>query len=334
VQYNPVAQFTSVAILARAAGSYAVIDSDRSRRCAEAAEAGWRLGLSPSPALLESPGQDYGSWTAVRSWRTLAAFALFRCGRLGWDEVASSARGLIASFNPSLGFWMNSAGSQEPYRGILHSAQPLIALAAVAKGSPDKALAAECASVLRRCLDTYVFPLAELTPFQFVPFGAYRTPVSQGDLYRPWRDGYSFRFFMPDHHPQKINHGLGGHWTSWAHALAMVGEVLGDPRATNLAWRQIHWLLGCNPFNASLVSGVGYNNPMPHSRFLGTYPGGFCSGFNGKADDTPHLDEQGDAQWNTTEYWMTPLSNALLALAILNPGHPSAARKLGRAPQP
>jgi hypothetical protein len=75
---------------------------------------------------------------------------------------------------------------------------------------------------------------------------------------------------------------------------------------------------------------VGYNNPMPHSRFLGTYPGGFCAGFNGSADDLPQLDLEGDAQWNTTEYWMTPLSNMLMALAVLNPASDDPSRKLGR----
>jgi hypothetical protein len=134
---------------------------------------------------------------------------------------------------------------------------------------------------------------------------------------------------MPEHHPQRINHGLAGHWTSWSHALALVGVLLDEPRCADLAWSQLHWLLGCNPFNACVVSGVGYNNPMPHSRFLGTFPGGFCTAFNGSADDQPQLDLDGDAQWNTTEYWMTPLSNTLMALALLNPPADGASRKLG-----
>ena len=53
--------------------------------------------------------------------------------------------------------------------------------------------------------------MAGLTPFGIIPFGAYRQAVSEGDLYRPWRDGYHYRFLMPEHHPQRINHGLAGH---------------------------------------------------------------------------------------------------------------------------
>ena len=330
VQYNPVGQFTSVAILARAAGAYAELEPERARRCGEAAEKGWRLGLAPEAVNVRSTGDDFAAWTSVRAWRALAALALHGCGRLPRADVAAGARGLIENFNPRLGFWMNRTGGNEPYRGILHSAQPLIALAEISLATADPALREEIACVLRRCVEAYVLPLAGLSPFNILPFGLYAEPASKGDLYRPWRDGYLVRFFMPAHHSQRINHGLGGHWSSWAHALALVGRVLGDSRCTELAWKQLHWLLGCNPFNSCLVSGAGYNNPMPHSRFLGTYPGGFCNGFNGSADDQPLLDLEGDAQWNSTEYWMTPLSNTLMALGLLNPPSTDASRKLGQ----
>jgi hypothetical protein len=329
VQYNPVAQFTSVTILARAALRYADVDAPRARQCGEAAQRGWALGLPPDPKFLESEGLDYGSWTCVRSWRALAALGLHQCGRLPWAEVDRAAGDLLANFDPKLGFWRNSTGGAEPYRGILHSAQPLIALIEVGRVGADTALVGRIRDVLRRCLDAYVYPLAELTPFGVVPFGLYRERASEGDLYRPWRDGYSYRFLMPENHPQRINHGLAGHWTSWSHALALAGAFFGEARCTDLAWRQLHWLMGCNPFNACVISGVGYNNPMPHSRFLGTFPGGFCTAFNGSAADMPLLDQDGDAQWNTTEYWMTPLSNTLMALSLLNPQAGAAARRLG-----
>jgi hypothetical protein len=330
IQYNPHGQFTSVAILARAARAYATLDDGRSRRYAEAAERGWRLGLNPDPSRLESPGENYGDWTAVRSWRCLAALELHRAGRLPWTEVEAAAAGLLENFDPHLGFWRNRTGGSEPFRGILHSAQPIIALAEIARASEDASWRERAIDILRQCLDRYVFPLAALTPFRIMPFGLYKEPVSEGDLYRPWRDGYKYRFFMPEFHPQRINHGLGGHWTSWAHALALTGQLLDDPRCLQLAWSQLHWLIGCNPFNSSMVSGVGYNNPMPHSRFLGTFPGGFCNGFNGSAEDAPLLDLEGNVQWNTAEYWATPLANALMALSFLNPASAPASHKLGR----
>jgi hypothetical protein len=332
VQYNPIGQFTSVAILARAAQALGPLDAVRSRRCAEAAELGWRLGLHPDPACVEDPSLDFAGWTSVRSWRCIAALELHLGRRLAWADVAAAVEGVLENFHPSLGFWRNQAGGDEPYRGILHSAQPVIALCHVARATADAGLRARIVAVLRACMERYVFPLAAQSPFGILPFGAYRTPVGRGDLYRPWRDGYTFRFFMPEDSPMHINHGLGGHWTSWAHGLALASSVLEEPRCADLAWRQLDWLLGCNPFNSSLVSGVGFNNPMPHSRFLGTFPGGFCNGFMGAADDQPRLDLEGEAQWNTTEYWVTPLSNALMALCILDaPGKGPRAR-IGEKP--
>jgi hypothetical protein len=330
VQYNPIAQFTSVTILARAARTFAALDPGRSLRFAEAAGRGWRLGLDPDPRYLESAGVDFGAWTAVRSWRCLAALELHRCGGLPWEAVDTAADALLENFDAKLGFWRNQAGGSEPFRGVLHSAQPLIALAQFARASTEPGRRAKVEDILRRCLDEYVFPLASLTPFGFIPFGAFIQASSEGDLYRPWRDGYRYRFLMPEHHPQSINHGLAGHWTSWAHALALTGSLLGDARCTELAWSQLQWLVGGNPFNSSLISGVGFNNPMPHSRFLGTFPGGFCTAFNGSSDDRPLLDLDGNAQWNTTEYWMTPLSNALMAHSHLNPSRGAASGKIGR----
>jgi len=270
----------------------------------------------------------------VRSWRCLAALELFRAERLPWNEVESTAESLLQNFSPELGFWWNAHGSREPYRSIISGAQPLIALCEFLREKTAPPLEARIREVLRTCLDRYVFPLSGLTPFGFMPFGVYSQPVSEGDTYRPWRDGWLFRFFMPANHGQKVNVGLSSHWMNWAHALALAGEVLGDREATRIAWQQIYWMVGQNLHHATVISGIGYNNPMPHSRLMGTHPGGFCAGFCGELTDEPHLDLDADAQWNSTEYWMVPLSNALIALSILNPPKPPASRKLGQRDRP
>ena len=134
---------------------------------------------------------------------------------------------------------------------------------------------------------------------------------------------------MPNHSPQKINHGLNGHYTSWAHALALMGNHFKHPLMKQMSWNQIYWTLGYNPFNVSFISGIGYNNPMPHSRFLGTSCGGFMVGFIGNTDDTPYVDLKAKAQWNSTEYWVTPQANLCMALAELLPEEVDPRTKLG-----
>ena len=37
----------------------------------------------------------------------------------------------------------------------------------------------------------------------------------------------------------------------------------------DLAYRQLEWMMGANPFGACLMTGEGMRNPYPHSRFVG-----------------------------------------------------------------
>src|SRR5262249_13515763 len=94
-------------------------------------------------------------------------------------------------------------------------------------------------------------------------------------------------------------------------------------------WDQLHWLMGNNPLNVSMISGVGYAQAMPYSRFYGKLPGGFCLGPRGDAADRMVVDEEGRNDWSTGEYWMPTLAKTLLALSHLLPAHVDQSRKLG-----
>ncbi len=322
VQYNPIAHYTNIAILARAFSAYAPHNAELSQRSHDAALAAWNFCAS------QLDGEEH-TWTAVRAWRLCAALELYRAGLLALEPVEAALDALLANFDATLGFWRNAAGSSEPYRAILHSAQPLIALAKYLDFAPVGLSAERVRETLLACKRDYVEPMTRTNPYRFMPFGIYSAALTPEDLYHPWRDGRVFRFAMPVNHPQQINHGLGGHWMSWAHALAYAGQMLNDSSWTQLAFAQIEWLTGNNHVDVSFISGIGYNNPMPHSRFLGTMIGGFLNGFCGTIEDIPHVDMARDAEWNSTEYWNTPLSNCLMALSLLLPSAVAPVRKLG-----
>jgi hypothetical protein len=266
----------------------------------------------------------------VRAWCALAAVELEQQGLAPSVEADAAILGLLELHDPELGwFWMDVSRAQ-PHRGILHSAQPLLALGSFAERHPDHDLAARARDVLTACGRNYVEPLRAQTPFGFMPFGLYRNPPETADTYRLWRDGLALRLFMPAHADPPINHGLAGHWTSWAHALAVGGRVLDDPAWSHAALDQIHWLLGRNPFDASVVTGVGYGQPVPHSRFQGAILGGVMNGPRGTAADEPFLDTEAHIDWGSAEYWNLPLGNLLQALAYLMPANVPASRKIGR----
>jgi hypothetical protein len=321
--YNGLIQYISIFILLK---SYKFYKDRFPEKAAQIYIAAQRIWKNASQESYRDPSETK---TAFKSWKLLAGIELFRSGWVGPDAVTNLATELLKNFHHRISFWCQDEKHDDPYRGILHSAQPLIALMNLL----GLEIAAELRSRIEKNLvaswENYVLPLCEYTVFGYMPYGTYFQPASKEDRYTPWKNGLLLRRFMPNHSPQKINHGLNGHYTSWANALALMGNHFNDPLMKQMAWNQIYWTLGYNPFNVSFISGVGYNNPMPHSRFLGTSIGGYMSGFIGNTDDTPHVDLQAKAQWNTTEYWVTPKANLCLALAELLPAEVDPREKLG-----
>jgi hypothetical protein len=185
IQYNPIVQFVNTTILACASQAYQEIDPLLASRCRRASLYGWQLGLSPDAKYLESPGTNYAAWTAVRSWRLEAALALFQAGQIPWADVEVGVQSLLENFDPELGFWRNETGGREPYQGILHSAQPIIALCKTLALPESAPLRDPVSAALGTALTRYIEPLSSLTPFRIMPFGVYAHPASEGDLYRP-----------------------------------------------------------------------------------------------------------------------------------------------------
>ena len=56
-----------------------------------------------------------------------------------------------------------------------------------------------------------------------------------------------------------------------------------------LAYRQLEWIMGANPFASRMMTGEGMRNPFPHSRFVGLIPGGIMNGIAGNVNDEPVL---------------------------------------------
>ncbi len=326
VDYNPIVQYTNLYILARAASIFATVNPELADRCCTAALPCWQFTATCT-------GDQYHDWTSVRAWRLICATYLYRQSLIGEDEVKENFHRLIELQNSDRGFWYMDAGKTEPYRGIIQSAQPVIALGNLINLCPEHPLAAPATDVLRQCWTGFIKPMLATNPFGMMPYSLYFKPMSQGDRYHKLDKSSCFRFFMPANSPRKINHGISGHWMSWAHALALGGYVLDDNNWRQAAWNQIHWQLGFNPINTSYLTGVGYRNPMPHSRFLGTRAGGFCIGPRGDAQDRISTDHEGRAEWNSCEYTLMGSSNMLMALAYLLPRSVPNEKKLGIPPQ-
>ncbi len=312
VQYNPIAQYTTITILQRAGQLYKKILPEWAAKFKTAGLKSWHF--TEKKRVENDPMHN---WTAVIAWRLLAVIEFYKTGLITQQQLENTVKHLLEFYDKALSIWWMNTDKKQPYRGILHSAQPQIALCKFLLLEIDSELNSEVKDVLNQNWEYTLQKLLTTNPFGFMPYGLFPENHTKNEVYRSFNDKFQYRFFMPDNHPQKINHGLSGHWTSWAHGLSLMGKVLQNKEMNYAAWDQLYWLLGANPENASMVTGAGYNQPMPHSRYLGAFPGGFMNGFIGDSKDEPVVDANGEAQWNTTEYWNTPLANSLMALAQL-----------------
>jgi hypothetical protein len=141
-----------------------------------------------------------------------------------------------------------------------------------------------------------------------VPYGFYALGDPGGNQKL---GSYWYRWFMEITGTAAIEQywvGINANLASTGVGLSRAGTLLNTPAYLSLAQRQLDWILGCNPFNASTVIGAGYNQPTIY-RFSALSPaipaidGAVMVGIGGTQLDQPALDE---GSYHTCEYW-TPM---------------------------
>jgi hypothetical protein len=107
-------------------------------------------------------------------------------------------------------------------------------------------------------------------------------------------------------------------------------------RLRSYARSQLDWILGLNPFDASMLHGTGRNNPA--YMFFDSYeytnaPGGICngitSGFRDERDidlNVPYAETGADHDWRWGEQWLPHASWFLLAVSAGDAGQGVAGR--------
>lgn len=125
-----------------------------------------------------------------------------------------------------------------------------------------------------------------------------------------WAEGV---FFNPDLDPSWYV-GQNSQYLSNAWALYLTAPLLGEPKATFLADRQIDWILGVNPYGLCMMEGHGkFNSPFYLHRWgtnqlRGSVPGAIPNGFcrNNPLKDRPYYDlynPTGAVSYHTSEPW-------------------------------
>jgi hypothetical protein len=307
-----------VTVQAMAAQAFQASDAPYARQCLAAAQRCW------SAAKREGNTGDLAWWLMAALEMRAAAGALENAPytaaavQLGGQLLALQAADFVGGQKEIRAFWWVSDRDRNPYTDAVHSALPALALLELARALPQHANAARCRDAVRRHLEEYVMPMAAHSAYAIVPFGVFLgSPTAE--TYRPLAGDLTYRYFMPVR-KQFWWLGMTSHLECYALLLAEAAQAFGRAAYRDLAYRQLEWVMGANPFGACLMTGEGMRNPYPHSRFVGLIPGGIMNGIAGNTKDAPILDMQYGFDWRTTEYWSPHNAYYLWAVSALARG--------------
>ena len=100
------------------------------------------------------------------------------------------------------------------------------------------------------------------------------------------------------------------------------GQEDADPEQVTLAEDQLHWVMGLNPFDASMIQGRGRNN-VEYSTAFQNVPGGILngvtSGFNNERGIAfmPAEHATSGESWRWAEQWIPHSAWFLLAISAV-----------------
>ncbi len=203
-----------------------------------------------------------------------------------------------------------------------YSHQALLGLVDAARwlrDHPDRTLWLEA---LSRFADHYARRFAQTNAFGILPNRAFTGAPQQTS--RRWPGGY-YRYFM------ETNYWSGDesmYWQSgdiavragYGTCLVHVSGILDDPELRRLAHRQLDWALGVNPFDSSMVCGIGRNQPptYPSREMIPPVPdirGAVYQGIGGDEEDNPLVIP---GCYVTCEFWMPHQGSLLWLIAELS----------------
>ena len=263
--------------------------------------------------------------TADLGWWTLAAIELHHATQdravrreavnLAYKLETTQHKDAVGGQKKIRGFWPATPGSSIAYTNAVHGALPAFALLEAARAFPDDPNAPRWRDAVEMHIREYVMPMCALSAYGITPFGIFRGSPTP-EHYRPLAGDLTYRYFMPARKGFWWQ-GLNAHLSSHALLLAAAAREFTQPAWRELAYRQLEWTFGANPFGATLASGIGVRNPYPHSRYVGIINGGIMNGIAGNPDDDPVLDTTFAGIWRTNEYWSPHVGYFEWAQAVL-----------------
>ncbi len=311
--YNPAVQFAFVQGQMQSAR---VLPDARGAICRGLAERAWNYGRQ----------RGHDRRTLFVSQEFLAALELRQAGSPLADSstLRSLADEVLArqeTGGEGISGFFHEKDRADAFRSVAYAGQPVWGLLKLLEIDPpdlrdevDRAREA----VGRYC-DRYLAADAASNPFACTPYGVFANgEQAERQTFRDAGNGRGIRSFMYPFNRQGIVHGTSSVLMSHAAVLAKAGTLLSRDDWKALAEQQLHWTLGHNPVNRSLYTGIGYRQPIAYGFRIPQIPEAAITGFIGRPDDTPYLEESFATEWNTLEIWDVPYIHAINAIRWLS----------------
>jgi len=235
--------------------------------------------------------------------------------------LATELIGRCAKTKEGLSGYFTEANAADGFRSIAFAADPALTLLRVwelrslLEGTP---VVEHARQAVVDYIERYLLADSGSNPFALTPYGVYFDPPKlDRQSFRDGGNGRGIRTFMHPFNAQGIVHGTSSVLMSHAHLVARAAAILNQPAWRQPAERLLHWCLGHNTLNRSLFSGIGYRHPIGYSFRIPQIPEAMVTGFIGRPDDSPYLEESTAIEWNTLEYWSVPFLQAAQAACWL-----------------
>ena len=307
-------------------------------RSLRTAEQDWNYAVEGLKTAAPLP-EVYGAKDELErlSFGAIASVDLFRATgeqryadeafKLGELLLASQERTMQPWRIPLTGFFYTSPKRENLFHRfhLGQEEQPVIALAHLCEAFPHHQDWIKWYAAIVLHSKYYQQVAAKIDqPYAMLPAGIYKE--NEARLLPQSKDWTPLRAADRDAYLEEVHRGvpLGGEYyfrrfpvwfdfrgkssvlLSQAKALSAAGQLRGDLEAEDLAQQQAEWVLGRNPFSASLMYGEGYDWTPLYSVRSGQMVGAIPVGIETKEyNDTPYWPTQ--ICWTYKEVWTQPV---------------------------
>ncbi|MFH0909560.1 MAG: glycoside hydrolase family 9 protein [bacterium] len=300
------------AAMAEAAMAMRPADSNRSEACLNAAILAWKWCVEKDPS--ETPDVGNLLWASMRLYEAAGGQVYLDTARKMAERIlprqfldpARSADGIYGRF------FRTSGGNDFNYQyKYVHAVGIELGLMELAGSLPvGDPLRRQIVDAMTIYMEKYLANSAARNPYGEIATGLELDSTT--GLFRAWH-------LTPPWAPV-AHHGLNCDILSAGLVAARFARLTGDRSFNALAWDQLQWVLGQNPFGFCMISGIGQTNPWTMAEYWDKGPtlGGLVNGLvAAEVQDTPCYRDG----WHSDEYWK-PHNAMFLALTAELEGEP------------